>query len=102
MECFSKSNSCLSNIVNITISPDPGVAQNPGWSKTETVHAEEGKSTVSISQFQVQDIFNRRNIILLAIDSEDQVGEAVLLVARNNIKLVGEIISGSKLLNNLN
>lgn len=98
---LGESNTLASDVVDLAVSSNPGVSEDPGGTESEAVHSEESDSALTVVKFQVEDVLDRGNVVVLSVDGEDEVGKSLHASARDGVELVDRIISGTKLLDNL-
>ena len=96
----SKSDSLLSNVVDITISANPRVSENPGGSESTTGHGEESYGALSVPDV-IQNVLSRGHIVVISIYDEGQFRKRVHLSAVDLIGLVLAVIDGTSLGDNL-
>lgn len=107
MDSLGESNTLPSDVIDLAVSPDPGISKNPSGSESEVGHSEEGDGAHMIIasvvvQLEVQDVLYSGNVEGLSIDGEDKVGNGLGLVARDGVELIGEVVGGTNLLDDLN
>lgn len=93
MVSLGESDLLVSNIVYITVGSDESVTKNPGGSESTTIHGEGSEDAVSVSEFEVKNVFSLRNVIFLSTNGEDDVGETSS-TARNGVDTIHEVVVG--------
>lgn len=88
-----ETNLLVSNIVDVTVGSDEGVSEDPAGRESTTVHGESSDDTVAISEFQIENVFNLRDVVFDTSDGEDHIGEA-FLGAGNGVDAIDEIVLG--------
>lgn len=90
MFCFCKADLLATNIIDVAISADERVSQQPVEVETKSII--QSQCTLAVIKFQISNVFGGRDDQIFAVDGEDQVWQSGGLGARNGVKSGREVI----------